>query len=319
MIVFGVLAPKHTASYVFVETSNTSGWENNGVSWLIGLVSTVYPFLGYDAAVHLSEEMENPSRNVPIAMVGSVIVNGILGFGYCLMLLFSLGDLNELLLTPTGFPFMQLFLNITNNNSAATFLSLFISITAVMANSAGLTATSRTAWAFARDSALPFSNYFTHISGSEHVPARMIVLVTILQGLVGLLYLGSYTAFNAVLSMAILGVYVSYLLPIVYMITYGRTADKEHPHGYFRLSKIGGTVVNTAAIVWLLIGIVFSTFPSYQPVTPENMNWSVVVMGGWMMCGAVYYCVWGRKSYNGPLLEVTAMVDAQQVKEISEK
>lgn len=49
----------------------------------------------YDAACHLAEEMPRPARDVPIAMVGSVAVNGILGLGYCIMLLYSLGDLDE--------------------------------------------------------------------------------------------------------------------------------------------------------------------------------------------------------------------------------
>lgn len=41
-----ISAPKHTAHYVFVETSNSTGWQSDGVAWLIGLLSTVYPFLG---------------------------------------------------------------------------------------------------------------------------------------------------------------------------------------------------------------------------------------------------------------------------------
>lgn len=44
--VLGVMSPKKSAGYVFATFSNTSGWENNGVSWLVGLLSTVYPFLG---------------------------------------------------------------------------------------------------------------------------------------------------------------------------------------------------------------------------------------------------------------------------------
>lgn len=306
IIVLGVMAPKHDASYVFVETSNTSGWTNDGVSWLVGLVSTVYPFLGYDAAVHLSEEMDNPSRNVPIAMVGSVVVNGIMGFGYCLMLLFSLGDLDDLLASATGFPFMQLFLNVTNSAAASTIFTLIISLIAVAANSAGLTSTSRTAWAFARDSALPYSNYFSHIDTSKNVPTRMIVLITVLQMLLGFIYLGSSTAFNAVLSMAILGVYASYLLPIVYMVIYGR-GHGEHAQGYFKLSKAVGTAVNVIAIVWLIVAMIFSTFPNYEPVTPENMNYSIVVMGGWMVLGALYFVIWGRHSYSGPVIEVPAL------------
>jgi choline transport protein len=71
--------------------------------------------------------MPKPSRNVPIAMVGCVVINGIIGLGYCIMLLFSLGNLEDLLSTPTGFPFMQLFLNATGNAAGATILSLVVS------------------------------------------------------------------------------------------------------------------------------------------------------------------------------------------------
>jgi amino acid transporter len=46
VIVLGVMSPKHSAHYVFVETDNSSGWNSNGVAWLIGLLSSVYPFLG---------------------------------------------------------------------------------------------------------------------------------------------------------------------------------------------------------------------------------------------------------------------------------
>jgi choline transport protein len=47
VIVLGVMTEdKHTAEYVFTEVSNTSGWQSGAISWLVGLLSTVYPFLG---------------------------------------------------------------------------------------------------------------------------------------------------------------------------------------------------------------------------------------------------------------------------------
>lgn len=46
--VLGAMSSKHSATYVFTEFSNTSGWDNDGVSWLVGLLSAVYPFLGYE-------------------------------------------------------------------------------------------------------------------------------------------------------------------------------------------------------------------------------------------------------------------------------
>lgn len=47
VIIMGVMTKDmHSASYVFTEFSNTSGWSSDGVSWLVGLLSTIYPFLG---------------------------------------------------------------------------------------------------------------------------------------------------------------------------------------------------------------------------------------------------------------------------------
>jgi choline transport protein len=46
VVVLGVMSPKHSAHYVFVDVANSSGWSNDGVAWLVGLLSSVYPFLG---------------------------------------------------------------------------------------------------------------------------------------------------------------------------------------------------------------------------------------------------------------------------------
>lgn len=42
----GALSSKHSASYVFTEVVNSTGWPSDGLAWLIGMLSTVYPFLG---------------------------------------------------------------------------------------------------------------------------------------------------------------------------------------------------------------------------------------------------------------------------------
>lgn len=42
----GALSDKHSASYVFTEVVNSTGWSSNGLAWMIGMLSTVYPFLG---------------------------------------------------------------------------------------------------------------------------------------------------------------------------------------------------------------------------------------------------------------------------------
>jgi choline transport protein len=258
----------------------------------------------YDAACHLAEEMPKPSRNVPIAMVGSVVVNGIIGLGYCIMLLFSLGNLEDLLSTPTGFPFMQLFLNTTGNAAGATILSLTVSLIAIAANAAGCTLTSRTYWALARDSGTPFSRYFAHVNPKLEVPARSVIALTVVEMFLGLIYLGNTTAFNAVLSMAILGMYASYLLPIVYMMVYGRRSLPPGRYGHFQMGKTLGPIVNAISICWLVLAIVFSTFPGLMPVAPQNMNYAVVVMAGWLTFGGLVFAFYGRHTYVGPITAI---------------
>jgi choline transport protein len=130
----------------------------------------------------------------------------------------------------------------------------------------------------------------------------MVVCITILEGLLGFIYIGNTTAFNAILSMAILGMYESYLLPIVYMLLYGRKQGRVF--GPFRLGRIGGFLTNIIAICWLVFAMIFSTFPNFEPVNAQNMNYSTVVLGGWLFFGALYYFLSGRKQYSGPLSEV---------------
>ncbi|KAH8890093.1 amino acid transporter [Thozetella sp. PMI_491] len=311
LIVLGVMAEKNTSSFVFVEFQNSSGWSNDGVSWLVGLLSAVYPFLGYDAACHLSEELNDASRNVPLAMVGSVVVNGLMGFIYVIVLLYSAGSLDNLLATPTGFPFMQIYLDATQSRAGATVMSIMLILIAIAATVAGIASTSRTLWAFARDKATPFDTYFSGVNESLKIPVRAVVLVSVLQLILGFIYLGNTTAFNAILSMAIIGMYLSYTLPVVYMLLFGRRKDSKHQFGPFRLGKVLGITMNIIGLIWMVVVMIFSTFPTVMPVTAQNMNYSTVVMAGWLLFGLIYYILFGRFKFDVPLGEVSVISDTE--------
>ncbi|PHH62116.1 hypothetical protein CDD81_7547 [Ophiocordyceps australis] len=306
-IVLGVMAQKNTAEFVFTEFVNGSGWNSDVISWLVGLLSTVYPFLGYDAATHLAEELPNASRNVPLAMLGSVMVNGLMGFIYTILLLFSAGSLESLVSTPTGFPYMQIFLDATKSRAAVTVLSLNLVLVATAATIAGVTSTSRTLWAFARDKATPCHEYLSAVNPSVQLPVRAVLVVLVFQFLLGLIYIGNATAFNAILSMAIIGLYLSYTLPIYYMFFYGRRKLRREDYGPFRLKPWIGNIFNVVAMIWMLIAMFFSTFPTTYPVTAENMNYCVVVLAGWGSFGLFYYLFAGKKKFQLPITDVSVI------------
>jgi len=90
------------------------------------------------------------------------------------------------------------------------------------------------------------------------------------------------------------------------MLRYGRKKLTRSDYGPFRLGKVAGTVINIVAVIWLVLAIVFSTFPSFEPVISQNMNYSTVVLAGWIVFGVAYYFLFGRRVYTGPVVETEA-------------
>lgn len=235
-------------------------------------------------------------------MIGSVVANGFMGLVYGIMLLFSTSSLASLLETKTGFPFMQIYYDVTKSRAGASVMSLVISATATAATVAGVTSTSRTLWAFARDRATPYDRYLSKVNKSTQIPVRSVVLVTVLQMLLGFIYIGNTTAFNAILSMSIIGMYASYMIPIIYMLIFGRKTLSPSEYGPFKLGSALGPVLNVISLVWIVVVIIFSTFPSAMPVTPQNMNYSVVVIAGWLFFGIIYYVGFAKKKFEVPVV-----------------
>lgn len=242
-------------------------------------------------------------------------MNGVLGFGYAILLLYSTSPLEALLETPTGFPFIQVFLDVTKSKPGAIVMSLIPSIIAVAAAVGGLTSASRTLWAFARDNAVPA--YFDHVNSRLRVPARAVVLVFFIQLLLGLLYLGNVTAYNAVLSLSIVGSYLSFLIPIWYMFFYGRS--KKRQYGSFTLPKVLGSFINLFSMIWISLVVIFSMFPLSLPVEADNMNYTSVVLVGWGVLGVGYYLGHGRMRFRVPYQEIQVLDDLQGMEPVQEQ
>ena len=133
------------------------------------------------------------------------------------------------------------------------------------------------------------------------IPIRTIVLTTLVCCLLGLVNIGSSTAFNALCSLPLLGHYVSYIIPIILLVI-RRFGTKEIPFGPCTLGRYG-LFVNLVAVGYALVLIVFMVFPPYLPVTALNMNYSSVIFGGVMLVSVVMWFLGGAKRYSGPIRE----------------
>lgn len=164
IVVLWVLAPRSSAHDVFTQFLDGGNWGNMGLACLVGITSPVLSLLGSDAATHMSEELRDASKNLPKAMVSTLLFNGALGFVMLVTLCFSVGNLEDVLSTPTGFPFIQVFYNATLSKGAATVMTCVLVIMSAFCAVTNLATASRQLFSFARDSGMPFQSWLSHVS-----------------------------------------------------------------------------------------------------------------------------------------------------------
>lgn len=215
---------------VWLTSLNEGGWPTQGVSYCVGFLGNVATFVGADASVHLAEEVSDAAVNIPKAIIGAMFINGSVGFAMMVTILYCLGDIDSVLNTRTEFPYIQIFFNSVGNIAGATVMAAVV-LCLTWACSIGITTTaSRMTWSFARDKGLPMSRYLSKVSPRTRVPVNGILAVTGIAALLTLIYIGSSTAFNDVISLTITGFYGSYLMPAGFLL-YHRIKGNILPRG----------------------------------------------------------------------------------------
>lgn len=305
LITLTYLAPHGTPQDVFA-TYLTLGGYSPGLSFFVGLITTVFAFLGADGAVHMCEEIKNASTVVPHSLLVSIGINGTMGFAMLIAILFCIGDIDTALTSPTGFPFIEIFLQATKSRAGATAMTAVVLSLMIFASIASLAAASRVMWAFARDNGIPGSSYLMQVEPRSKLPLYAISCSAIITMLLGLINIGSSAAFNAVASLLVAGFLGSYLLPIGLLLHNRVRNPASVVYGPFKLGRYG-IACNTFAILWTILVMVFSFFPAAIPITLETMNWSCLLWGAAMIFGLAFYIFYQRGRYNGPIVETSVL------------
>ncbi|KAL9096628.1 MAG: hypothetical protein Q9165_001115 [Trypethelium subeluteriae] len=294
------LAPQHqSASEVFGTFLNTGEYSSNFAAALVGMVTVTNSFPGLDAADHIAEEIHDAPRVIPIAIGTSTMLNGTMGFAMLLALLFCQpDDIQSTIGSDTFYPFINIYAYATQSNSGATALTAIL--ICMIATS------SRMIWAFAREGGLPFSKYLSRVDEKTRLPIWAIGVTTVISLLLALINIGSTVGFTAFISLVVAGYYSSFLLAASVMLHKRLTVPaSEIPWGWFKLGRFG-VPITVLSIAFTIIGGLFSFFPSTVDPTPETMNYCVLVYGSALLFSGVFWLLYGRKSYTGPIMETDA-------------
>ena len=262
----------------------------------MGLLQGAYVLTGYGMVASMCEEVANPEREVPKAIVLSVAAAGVTGVVYLIPLLFVLPDVATLLAVANGQPIGLLFKTVTGSAAGGFGLLFLILGILFFAGTGALTAASRCTYAFARDGAIPGSRLWSKVDKKYNIPLMALVLSTVVDCLLGLIFFGSSAAFNSFTGVATICLSTSYGMPILISVIRGRQAVKNSG---FSLGRFG-YAINIAMIVWICLAVVLFCMPVSLPVTAASMNYASVVFAGFAAISVIWYFLRGRKSFTGP-------------------
>src|ERR1700761_879527 len=134
-----------------------------------------------------------------------------------------------------------------------------------------MTTSSRMVYAFARDRGLPASRFFAQVHGRLQVPLNALWLTTILVIIFGCIFLGSSSAFNAIVSASVVALGLTYGIPVAINCMRGRKMlPANRP---FKMPEPLAWFANILGIIFVVITTILFVFPPVLPVTGTNMNY----------------------------------------------
>ena len=301
LIIVSVLAfvPSHhqSASWVFGHFVNNTGWGSKFYVLLLGLLLAQYTFTGYDASAHMTEETHDAARSGPRGIVTSIVVS--LFAGWLLLIGITFAIQNYSGAASASVPAAQVFIQALGNTGAKLLLLVVIGAQ-LFCGMSSVTANSRMIYAFSRDGALPGSKFWHRVNPKTRTPTNAIWLAAGGAFILGLPYLWNNTAYVAVTSIAVIGLYVAYVMPTFLRLRLG-SRFKAGPWQLGRWSRPIGII----ACVWVAFIFVLFMLPTVSPITHTNFNYTVVAVVVVVGFAGIWWVLSAHKWFTGPKVQGT--------------
>jgi amino acid transporter len=314
VFILGIVPDHHRSiGYVFGQTINNTGF--GGQSWthgvfiyvfLTGFLMAQYTITGYDASAHMSEETHKASLGAAWGILMSVVVSVIFGFILLVAVTFAIPS-TQGAVGAGVYPVTYIW-QASMSTHYAEFL-LFIAVVAqCFCTIASTTSASRMMFAFSRDRAVPGHQFWRRVSKADRVPVFTVWAICCLAFLLVLpsLWFG-YTGYAASTAVAVIGLYIAFVLPIILRLRAGESFER----GAWHLGR-HYKWIDWIAILWIVfISLVFFAPFAYAGI-PWNkgfdwnlVNYTIIMVGGSFVLFGGWYVLSARKWFKGPIRQGT--------------
>jgi amino acid transporter len=266
----------------------------------LAIVFTVQGLTGWEAAVPLAEETENPRRNVPRATMASIVIVGLMLVLVIWGQVIGWGtkDLNNLV-SSEELPALVLSHRFWGSLWWLALLAMFTSV--IGASLACQNVATRMWYGMGRSGVLPSA--FAEVHPERKTPTHAITAQFVLSLVLGLglgQWIGPADTFilflGFVLVISVIFVYIAANVGVV--LYYWREARSEFNWIFHAIFPIGTSLV-----------LIYSLYKSFDPFPAHPYNWSPFICAGWLIAG-IGVLLWFRsRGEEGWLAKAGAIVE----------
>ncbi|MFD7013260.1 amino acid permease [Streptomyces sp. NPDC059161] len=271
---------------------NSTGFGNGLYAAMLGLLVTSWTFTGFDGSFHMSEETVKATVNTPKGIMRAIIYSALAGLVLMLALVYAIRDYAAEI--GAAAPPVQILVDALGGGTAKLLLLIVIGAM-LFCGLANMTSNTRQIFAFSRDGAMPGSQWWHSVSLRTRTPVKAVwlaaacALVLIIPGW------WSQTAFTAIVSVNVVGLYLAYGVPIFLRL---RLDDFEP--GPWNLGRYGKPVA-AIAVVWIALSSVLFMLPQVSPITADSFNYAPIALGAVLLIATVWWFATARRRFQGPV------------------
>jgi amino acid transporter len=252
-------------------------------------IMPAYVMYGFDTASSLAEETKDPRRRTPIAILQALAASGAAGALLLILALMATKTLSLSDLTAGGLP---MILQTVLGSTVGKLLLIDVAFAIFVCTLAIQTAAIRVAFSMARDHRLPFGERLAHVTEERHSPAAPAIVTGVIAIGILLVNIGNAKIFTLVTSVAIVIVYLAYLMvtaPVLGRRLGGWPTDGGRT-GLFTLGRRRGLLINSIAVAYGLFMTINLVWPRQLIYGEGVYAWGgVIVIAVVVALGAIYY------------------------------
>jgi amino acid transporter len=268
---------------------------------LLAVAFVGWSFLGFEAAGSVAEEVDDPERNVPRAIIFGLLLVGLVVMFSSAALILAIPNLDEVVANQSGDVVAETLTAHLGAGVTKPLLAMFV-IGFISSFLAVQAAVSRCIWGAARDRSLPGSKVLGRLAGPERLPVNAIALTAVVA-IVFILLAGSQF-YNILVNFNIIGFYIAFGVPVI-GAAIARLTGKWKP-GPFNLGRWGAPVTYLASL-WIIFETVNVAWPRTQPGQPWFINWASVLTTAVLAVVGIAIYLTVRRNISAPVGERFAL------------